>query len=379
MDLKEAFTIHITKPIYGGMGMGHHEGKVVMVPGALPGEEAVVSPAKTGRDYMICTLLELVTPSQHRITPECPNFGICGGCDYLSVSHTYELQIKKEIALDSLRRTARLSQDEIPMVEVIGGDRRYYRSHADLKSCCGKPGFYRRETNTCIPFESAGCQLLAEKIMEGLCGVSLPSPGCRVALDHRGELHLEGDCSTVLECENGIFYDRDITSFFQVNRYLRPVIQQRMFEFAEMRSGDTFLDIGCGVGFFSLYFARQSFSGIGYDINSGSIAWARRNAALNGITGVQFIATSAEDIPIDGGGGATVVLLDPPRSGLSRRARDRVMAVSPKRIAYASCDPATFSRDIASFAGSGYSLTRLMLIDMFPATRHMELLGQLRR
>jgi 23S rRNA (uracil1939-C5)-methyltransferase len=378
LDNTGTFTIHIAKPIYGGMGLGYHDGKVVMVPGVLPGEAVRVSPVRIEKDYMVCTLREILSPSEQRIIPECPGFGSCGGCDYLNTVGPYELQLKKEIALDSLRRTARLSPEQLPEIELTESDRTHYRSHADLKTVDGTPGFYRRETNTCVPFGTGGCLLLAEEIIEGLRRITIPAPGCRVAMDHGKGIHLEGDGTTVREYENGLHFDRDIDSFFQVNRYLRGVMQRAMFDFAEMSVGDSFLEIGCGVGFFSLYFGKQSLHGTGYDINERSIAWARKNAALNGIDSVKFETRPAETI-VAGGNETSVMLLDPPRSGLSKKARERVMAVSPKRIVYASCDPATFSRDVASFTGSGYSLTRLMLIDMFPATRHMELMGQMKR
>jgi 23S rRNA (uracil1939-C5)-methyltransferase len=136
----------------------------------------------------------------------------------------------------------------------------------------------------------------------------------------------------------------------------------------------SFLDIGCGVGFFSLYMAAAAKAGHGVDINKKSIAMARRNAAANNISNVSFQAAAAAEIN-PARHECDVVFIDPPRAGLDKKSRRTVNAIKPERIVYISCSPPTFARDAADFIKGGYALDSLTFIDMFPCTQHIELIS----
>ncbi len=120
--------------------------------------------------------------------------------------------------------------------------------------------------------------------------------------------------------------------------------------------------------------ARRAGSGIGYDIDRTSIGWAQKNARKNGIENIKFEASDLGKIESTGGEFGAIVV-DPPRTGLSKNARRGITALRPSRIVYVSCNPSTFARDAADFAAAGYTLAELSFIDMFPGTMHIEMIG----
>ena len=151
-----------------------------------------------------------------------------------------------------------------------------------------------------------------------------------------------------------------------------------MGEYSSLSGNDHFLDIACGTGLFALALGREGATGHGVDINRHSIEMARQNAKTNGIENITFKAQPSSEIHPTRYKPA-VVIADPPRAGLDRRSRRTIGAMAPERIVYVSCNPATFGRDCRDFIKEGYELTTLTMIDMFPGTHHLEVIGKLER
>lgn len=370
--------LKIEKAVYEGYGLGFHEGRAIFVPYSVPGDECEVEITKERKSHCFGRIVQIIAPSASRIEPECPNFGVCGGCDYLNIAYDKELSYKKQILEDSLARIGRVAKERMPEISVITGGRFHYRSHADIKCGNGLAGFFEKNTHQLTPFPPGGCLLLSPPIIGRLSRLETARlKQFRIAASHDNECLLSTDRPAVVrESENGIEYDRDISCFFQANAFLRPKMLQTVKEFAALSASDSFLDIGCGVGFFTLYLSQFAGFCEGIDIDSAAIKWARRNAETNGCGNVKFIKLTATDIKA-ARGGFDAVIADPPRPGLSYRARDKIKCIRPRRIVYVSCNPATFARDVADFSDSGYSIRKLALIDMFPGTYHIEIIGLL--
>ncbi len=372
--MKRTETITIDKPVYGGYGLGRSEGMAVFVPRALPGELVRVGIVSEKRHHAFADLLEVIEPSPSRTAPACPNFGRCGGCDYLHADYQAELSMKRDILIESLKRIGHFSDEAIPDIALIAEERFNYRSIASVKSdTAGKCGFYRSGTHEVEPFPPGGCPLLVKDLASGIARLSDVPPGeIKTAVGFNGILHTSLDNRTVVrESIAGITYERDIRCFFQANRLLRGGLLAAVSDFASLNPDETFADIACGVGFFSLFLAKSAKGGYGYDLDPTGIMWAKHNAALNGIDTVRFFQADASSAsppptPVD------AVIVDPPRTGLEKNARAALKAFNAGRIIYVSCNPSTLARDLADFAAAGYRLTRLALIDMFPATFHME-------
>jgi 23S rRNA (uracil1939-C5)-methyltransferase len=377
--LKKTITLKIEKPAYGGSSIGFHEHKVILVPYAVPGDTLLVKINEEKKDYCVGNIESYISEEGARIKPACSNFKQCGGCSYLHLPYQAELMLKQIILKDNLSRIAGLPPESTPDIEILYRGRFYYRSHAEFKVNGGLPGFYRKGSNVHIPVSIEGCCLLAKEINSFIKNNILPGNGFKIAMDSNNRIATSFfDEPVVTEVVNGFSYKRGLDEFFQVNRFIRPDMMKIVGAYAALSQGDTFLDIGCGVGFFSLYLAGNSSHGTGIDINGESIRWAKHNARLNDVDNVDFLAVPASHIhPVRHY--ADVVVIDPPRAGMDRKTRKTIITMKPQRIVYISCNPSTFSRDAKNFIRAGYDLAKITLVDMFPCTHHIEVISLFNR
>jgi 23S rRNA (uracil1939-C5)-methyltransferase len=376
-DENRVIQVEFEKAVFGGLFLGRHNGKAVLVPGAVPGETAMVRVVSEKKDYCIGEIDSITDESPLRIRPACPCYGTCGGCSYLHLPYEHELEFKKKILLDSLARIAGMSPESVPEPVVIAGDRFHYRSHASVKVQGGLTGFFRRGTNDIVPVPGTGCLLLDRHINDWMRFHEGPSADFRIAVDClNAVISSFDDTPVVREREAGLSFTREIDHFFQANRPLRGVLLEKVLSLALPRGTATFLDIGCGVGFFTLPLARVSKSGNGIDINAGSVRYARVNAEANGITNVAFQTMRSSRLH-PGRMSPEILVMDPPRAGIDRHTRKTILAIRPRAIVYVSCNPATFARDIRDFIAGGYTLEELAMADMFPCTQHVEVISLL--
>ncbi|HDP80912.1 MAG TPA: class I SAM-dependent RNA methyltransferase [Spirochaetes bacterium] len=377
----ETVKLTIEKAVYGGYGLGRSDGKVIFVPCTLPGDCVETTITAVKKDFSYGTLLRIITPSKERTAPDCPNFAVCGGCDYLHCSYETELRIKKSIVVDSLLRTARLKPEDLPEIAVMASARYGYRSHATVKrGGDGTAGFFRRDSTVHVPFPEKGCLLLSPVLIEALRKKEEAAVNeFRIAHDHEGAVY-RSDCTggPLREIEQGIIYDRDISCFFQANRLLRSHMLAAAGEYGSAAEGVDFIDLACGVGFFALYLGALGAEGTGVDIDRKNIRWALHNGKINRAGPVGFVRADIARVSF-AGKNPGLIIADPPRAGLSLKTRSLITHLGPGLFVYVSCDPATFSRDLRHFLENGYRLARLALLDMFPGTYHIELMARLER
>ncbi len=347
-----------------------------MIPYGIPGETISAAITDEKKDFCYASITSIREADPGRTVSDCPHFTRCGGCSYLHVSYERELEFKRLIVEDSLARIGGIPRGNGPVIDTIQAGRYHYRSHATLKAKDGFPGFYRKGTNDFVPIGESGCLLLAEELNAWLRRKE-PLPGdCRIAVDASSSVITSFQKMPVVVDQAGdLVFKRPIGSFFQANRFLRNRMLEIVLNYAEIGGKKDILDIGCGVGFFTLALARASESGIGIDISSENIRWAMHNAEQNRIMNIEFTAMPSNRIH-PGRLSADVILADPPRAGIDKKTRKTIMAMKPAVLVYVSCNPATFARDAKDFIGGGYILERLTLIDMFPGTHHIELVSR---
>ena len=170
----------------------------------------------------------------------------------------------------------------------------------------------------------------------------------------------------------------NIDDFFQVNGFLVEQWVERIESYVQPEPRDDVADLFCGSGILSLRLGKKARSVVGVEMNRSAVESARFNARWNGIDNVSFVrADSLKGLSSLGSAGKVVV--DPPRAGLSKTLIEGISARAPDRVVYASCDTATFARDVAVFSGFGYTLRKVSLVDMFPRTRHLEVVSLLTR
>lgn len=165
-------------------------------------------------------------------------------------------------------------------------------------------------------------------------------------------------------------------SFYQVNPAQTKILYDKALEFAQLDGTETVLDLYCGIGTISLFFAQKARHVFGVEIIPEAIEDAKRNAALNGITNADFEAGAAEKvIPMQyqtNGLKADVVVVDPPRKGCDEALLETILQILPKKVVYVSCDSATLARDLAYLCSRGYGVEKVQVVDQFPWTVHVE-------
>jgi len=367
----EKHTITIDRYANNGYGLGFINGKAAFVPYTAVGDIVSVTITRQAKNYCFAAISDIITPSPHRIVPQCPVFSHCGGCDFLHIAYKDELTLKNELFKDTLIRIGAIPNDTLPEIELRHSERHHYRSHATLQSDGKHIGFYKKDSHIVEPMPKEGCLLLHEQLNKAIRTDTWGQSLIKIAIDSHGTI-----CSdptvVITEEEAGIIYTRTIDTFFQANRFLRKEMLLIVDKLSQHYS--SFLDVGCGVGFFSLYLGCR-MKGTGIDTSMQSIEWAKQNAILNNVN-VDFHAVSIENYhPYKNN--HECVIIDPPRQGISKRGRKTIIAINPVAIIYVSCNPVTFARDVKSFIDSNYRLKELYLIDMFPCTHHTEVIGLL--
>ena len=171
-------------------------------------------------------------------------------------------------------------------------------------------------------------------------------------------------------------------SFFQVNPVQTAALYKKVLEYAGLTGEETVWDLYCGIGSISLFLARQAKQVYGVEIVPQAIADAKHNAQLNRITNAEFFVGRAEAVlpnmygagqgPLQTGSLVDVIVVDPPRKGCEESLLETIVKISPKRMVYVSCDPATLARDIKYMTAHGYRLEKVCAVDQFCHSPHVE-------
>ncbi len=403
--MEKRFELHLTNMAHGGDALGRHEGKVIFVPYAIPGEEALVEIVEDKGRYARARLVEILSPSPHRVDPPCPHFGPgkCGGCQWQHIAHLAQLVFKAAVVGDQLARLGRLP--DVPVKRTIpSASPWHYRNHIQFSvGDDSRLGFVATDGRRVEPIEV--CYLPHPLLEELFAALDLELPGlarlslragvntgdqmmifethddlppalesdlpvsCVLLLSDGTPVNLIGN-NYVTEVVAGRGFHISATSFFQVNTAAAEELVRVVGEYLAPAGDETLLDAYCGVGTFALSLADKVGRVIGIEENAGAVADARLNAS--GLSNVEFIQGAVEavlpqlDRPID------LAVLDPPRQGCKPEALNALVELAPHRIVYVSCDPATLARDARKLTDGGYQLVEVQPVDMFPQTYHIE-------
>lgn len=405
----------IERPAPGGRMIARHDGRVVFVAGAIPGERVRARLERPRGGTLFATTVEVVEPSPDRRDPGADP--ACGGRDFAHIAIGRQRALKAEIVVDAFRRLARVPLEQPPAMHVSPEEG--WRMRARLHVAGGRIGFYREGTHEIC---DAGCsrQLrddtlavvnelghrlarhaaaargsleVAENLgatqraalldlapgvlpspavddilsLSGVTGVGLASAGRLVA--ERGS-PLVSDVIDI--ADTTLRLQRHVRAFFQGNRFLLRVMMERVLSYVP---DGPLLDLYAGVGLFGLAHAalgRGSVLAVEGDATSAADLTA--NAAPFG-SAVEVVEAAVESIVSRPSAltGRTVIV-DPPRTGLSQALTRALAAARPPRIVYVSCDVATLARDVGRLTTVGYSTRQVEAFDLFPATAHVETL-----
>lgn len=366
-----------------GRGLARHEGWVIFVGFALPGELVRVRIYRNHRNYSEADLLEVLEPSPSRVAPRCALFGQCGGCQYQHLDYAEQLLWKQRQVQELLRHLARI---EHPVEPVIASPIQYgYRSKIT-------PHFQRPKQGEvgAIGFLRAGSRHALVDVTH--CDLAMPAlnEALGAARDQARAGQLKRGATLLLRAaDNGVLTRSDALAcervgelrfeflagdFFQNNPFILPHFVDYAVREAQAAEVPLMIDAYCGSGLFAIAAAAHFKQVIGVEVAASAVERAAHNAALNGLDNCSFLAADASAIfaRIDQPGAQSVVLMDPPRAGSSPEFLDQLIAFGPKRVIYVSCNPATQMRDLAHLSAQGYALRRVQPFDLFPQTRHLE-------
>jgi 23S rRNA (uracil1939-C5)-methyltransferase/tRNA (uracil-5-)-methyltransferase len=412
----EEIELEITTLTNLGLGLGRvalpgtDEAKwVVMVPFTLPGERVRARVYRNQKNFSEADLVEVLTPSVHRVEPRCPLYGRCGGCQYQHLAYTEQLKWKQRQVAELLRHMAGL---EFPVNPVIGSPREYgYRSKITPHFAVKRQNAEIPNPNGQIPKDS-GEDMAIGFLRQGTRFELVDVPRCEIATEAinarlpsvRAGIHAgvaDGRYArgaTVLLRDAGgevtTNYDEIVTEtvgalklqflardFFQNNPFILPAFTGYVRGKAAATGARRLVDAYCGSGLFALSCASAFERVAGVEISESSVAFARQNAKANGVDNAIFQAGDAAAIfaGLDFVPDETVVIIDPPRKGCDEAFLKQLFACGPRAVVYVSCDPATQMRDLRLFVAAGYALEDVQPFDLFPQTRHLECVMTLRR
>ena len=413
----------VEKPAAGGRMIARHGGQVVFVAGAIPGERVTARIDRVERQLAFATAVDMIEPSPDRREP----FGdpLCGGCLYSHIAYERQLEVKAAVIQDAF---ARLGRIVLPApVTVAASPEHGYRMRARLHVSGNRTGFYRegshvlcdaRSTHQMIEagldaadaaiasLHDAGIRTSSLEITENLKAdarvlrIEIPGavPAARDALTALARI--PGVTGVTITSPSGTFetgistvaddlvsltmnqgtagrLERHAASFFQANRFLLPDLVRGVLD--AVPAGGDVLDLYAGVGLFSVALAaggRRGLTAVEGDRSSG--ADLTHNAAQFGDT-IRVVSSSVEDYLSQVTSSPATVIVDPPRTGLSRKTIESIIRLAPERMVYVSCDPPTMARDARRLLEANYQLISLRAFDLFPNTPHVESLGVFER
>jgi tRNA/tmRNA/rRNA uracil-C5-methylase (TrmA/RlmC/RlmD family) len=374
----------------GGQDSG--PGWVVMVAFALPGERVRARVFRNHANYSEADLVEVLAPSPDRIAPRCPLFGRCGGCQYQNLRYEEQLTWKRRQVAELLLHMAGVALEVAP---VIGSPQAFgYRSKITPHFNAPRPGrelaigFLRQGTRFEI-VDVPRCDIATEPINASLAAAreEVRASAARGGFE-RGSTLLLRDAGGKVTMDPGERVTEEVAlgqgetlrlgflarDFFQNNPFILPAFASYVRDQARSSGARFLVDAYCGSGLFALASAGAFERVAGVEVSESSVAFARENAAANGISNAAFIAGDASSIfaGLDFPAAETAVVIDPPRRGCDEAFLRQLFAFGPRAVVYVSCDPATQMRDLKGFLAAGYAATSVQPFDLFPQTRHLE-------
>ncbi|MFG1800392.1 class I SAM-dependent RNA methyltransferase [Micromonospora carbonacea] len=430
--LEEAERVELTVDAVapGGHCVARVDGQVVFVRHALPGERVVAEVTEVHRGFVRADAVTVLDAAPQRVAPPCPYAkpGLCGGCDLQHVAPAAQLDWKAAVVREQLRRLAGLTDAEIDRLGVrvaaLPGGPLGWRSRVRYAvDAAGRAGLLKHRSHEVVPVDRC---LIAHPAIQALPLLGRPWPAAEAV---EAVASTGGDVTvtalppdtaatappagpaalpagppdgltappdgltapavappaagpqTVREVAAGREWTLPASGFWQVHPAAADTLVDAVLDLLDPQPGESAWDLYGGAGLFAAAVAARVGPAARVTVveSAGAgVAAARDN--LRDLPGVEVVAARVETAlarrritgPVD------LVVLDPPRSGAGARVVRDVVAAGPRAVAYVACDPAAFARDVRTFAEAGWELAGLRGFDLFPMTRHVELVGLLR-
>lgn len=440
-----------------GVAVGRtEEGKTILVSGAVPGDTVRARVKKSKSKYIEAEAVEIIEPSEFRVSPKCVHFGVCGGCKWQNLAYEKQLDFKHDEVYNNIKRIGNV--DDFETLRILGSEEQYFyrnkmefsfsnarwltqqeiESGEDLgdKNALGFhiPGMWSKilDLKECWLQEDPSnsirlavrnfaiennLEFFDVKNQEGFLRTLMMRQNSkgewmvlfqlyREDAEHGEKLfrfliqefpQIKTLLYTINSKPNDSIYDQEVLtffgdgylmeemdglqfkigpkSFFQTNYKQALELYRKTLEFADLQGDEVVYDLYTGTGTIAQYVARNAKQVIGIESVPEAIAAAKEHAELNGLSNCTFYCGDMKDIFNDdflaNHPKADVLITDPPRDGMHQKVVEQILKLAPEKIVYVSCNSATQARDIALMK-EDYGLVKILPVDMFPQTHHVE-------
>src|SRR3989338_2323735 len=423
---KEPVITKIDSISHDGRGIAHIDGKTVFIHNALPDETIKFQYTRSHRRFDEGQSIEILTPSPERISPKCPHYSVCGGCQLQHANTEFQLQHKQAVLIEQLHHFGHVEPKKIvpPITADIWGYRRKARLGARFVDKLDtlyvgfreKNGRYIAKMSECPILHKTLCNQIENlKTLIGSLSICKDIPQIEVAVgddqtalvfrhikpltpddleklrafgkQHSFWIYLQPDdlnsVHKLYPDDNHLlltYMNQHLKlqfhpcHFTQVNASINPLMIARAIEWLQPNKDDNILDLFCGLGNFTLPIAAHCKQIIGIEGNDDLIHIARQNAQNNQLSNIKFFTADLNETVTETDWAKqkyNKVILDPPRTG-ALEILEYIHSLNPECIVYVSCNPATLARDAGKLAELGWTLEKIGILNMFPHTAHFE-------
>lgn len=417
---------------FGGEGISRHEGKVIFVADALPGEEVLVEIVSEKERYAKGQVVERLTAAPYALPNPCPYAARCGACQWLEVPYSLQLEWKRSFIASALERIAALPESAQGIRLTPSPTLQGYRNRIKIKLRLHSDGrlelgYFARGTHELVPIaacwvaedpinrsleallhssghpelkalgRNATYELELQSLPEGVTASFMTRETGAVPREVRRALRRATESTAGLawdegedaeskprffDAQNGLRYHTYPGQFQQVNLKANHLLRDRVRTLVQELAPKKVLDLYCGSGNFSLQLAAAGIEVWGLELAPRAIDCAQKNLELNQMTGALYLAAPVEQLrssfPELTPGSIDLVIADPPRAGMPE-ALGLIEELSPRHLIYISCDPTTLARDLKRLGSSGYRINSVEGFDFFPHSFHIETLVNLEK
>ena len=370
----------IEKLVYGGNGLARLDGKVVLIPYVLPGEVVRAEVERSKNDLFRGRVLEVIAPSDSRVTAPCPYFYRCGGCQNQHAEYTFQVEQKRNILREVLRRVGKIEYES--EIELVSGQPWQYRNRAQLHFDRGAVGYFEHGSHALCAIDH--CPIVSPALNSLISRLNGQVPasftGSVEFFTNETDVQvnvLDRVPRPILAMFQSLGVSGPIdymdfrvsrNSFFQVNRFL---IDRLVECVVGTRQGNWVVDLYAGVGLFAGRLTERfkritaveaggsAFHDLVYNIERHKWPVTAANKTTE-----EFLM-GLDELP-------DLIVADPPRSGLGKEVVRELVRIGAPHLTIVSCDPATLARDLQGLLKEAYRIEKITLVDLFPQTFHME-------
>lgn len=404
------YDVEITSIDHSGRGISRINDKIVFVPKTLIGDFCTIKITKNKKKYFEAELIQILKPSKRREKPLCRFFDQCGGCDLMHTSYANQLRYKEETIKNIMARYTTISNKKIKKI-IPFEDLYFYRNKVNFK-VRKKIGFYQKKSYDIVAVDRC---LIADininkllKIIQNTIDLSFVKEITIRSSFTKNDIMVIFYTSKKLnidpikkEVNSIIFYDGknykteygndyiidtigsyqfiiSPSSFFQINTRQAEVLYDQVIDYAQFKKDDIVLDLYSGTGTIGIYVSSKVKKVIGVEMNKDAVKDANKNKEINHIANIEFYCEDVSKYIQHLKEKIDVVIVDPPRSGLTEEGICYIKKTKAERLIYVSCDPITLARDLEKLKDE-YETEEITPIDMFSHTYHVECVCLLNR